>query len=277
MRLNASRRFTNRSRGENLSGKGGQSIDFADYRNYVDGDDIRYVDWNIFARINKPYIKQFRLEEELHVVILIDASTSMMFDNKLERAKAIAAAMSVIGLFEGEKVSIYAANHQSDELKLLPPYRGRISMRNVFAFLENLEGGGDYPVDRAVEDMLKRHRGRGVAIMLSDFFTFGDLNRTFNLIHSAGLEPFAVQLLSPTELDPDFSGDLRFVDVETNATIDVSGVGQLLDIYNQHLNAFTTQIATLTRQRQGRYIMLSTEDSIESMLFETLLRKGWII
>jgi len=82
MRLQSRRKFTNRSQGEHLSGKGGTSNEFTDYRNYVEGDDIRYVDWNIFSRLGRPYMKQYRHEEEMHVVIIVDASTSMNYDNK---------------------------------------------------------------------------------------------------------------------------------------------------------------------------------------------------
>ena len=87
LRLNATRRFTNRARGEHLAAKGGTSTEFCDFRDYSPGDDARFVDWNIFARINRPYLKQFHMEEEMHLVLLVDASTSMDFEGKLEMAK----------------------------------------------------------------------------------------------------------------------------------------------------------------------------------------------
>src|ERR687891_83807 len=83
LRLNMSRRFTNRSRGEHLAAKGGTSTEFCDYRDYAPGDDVRFVDWNIFARIERPYLKQFHHEEELHVAIIVDTSRSMLFEGKL--------------------------------------------------------------------------------------------------------------------------------------------------------------------------------------------------
>jgi len=85
MRLNPTRRLTNRSRGEHLSGKGGTSTEFSDYRNYVPGDDVRYIDWNIFARLNRPYMKQYQHEEEMHVVLILDASSSMDYEDKFLR------------------------------------------------------------------------------------------------------------------------------------------------------------------------------------------------
>ena len=86
--------MTNRTHGEHLSGKGGTSIEFSDFRDYVAGDDLRHVDWNIFSRLHRPYVKQFRYEEQMCVVILLDASTSMTFDGKFERARQIAAAFA---------------------------------------------------------------------------------------------------------------------------------------------------------------------------------------
>src|SRR6187397_3257950 len=106
LRLNANRRFTNRARGEHLAAKGGTSTEFCDFRDYSPGDDVRFVDWNIFARIERPYLKQFHHEEELHVAIIIDASRSMAFEGKLELARRIAASFGVIGLRGQEKVSV---------------------------------------------------------------------------------------------------------------------------------------------------------------------------
>src|SRR3569832_1411915 len=95
MRLLPMRRLTNRSRGEHLAGKGGTSTEFNDYRDYSAGDDMRYIDWNIFSRLNRPYVKLYRHEEEMHVVIIVDTSTSMMFQDKFERAKQLAAAFGM--------------------------------------------------------------------------------------------------------------------------------------------------------------------------------------
>src|SRR5260221_5314502 len=98
MRLCPRRRLTNRSRGEHHASKGGTSTEFVDYRDYVAGDDVRYVDWNIFARLERPYVKLYRHEEEMHIVSLVDASSSMQFEGSSELAKQLAAAIGMIGL-----------------------------------------------------------------------------------------------------------------------------------------------------------------------------------
>lgn len=276
LRLNPTRRLTNRSRGEHLSGKGGASTEFADFRDYSPGDDTRYVDWNIFARLNRPYMKQFRHEEELHVVILIDASSSMVYDGKLERAKQLAAALGVMGLMNLERVSVYACHQKGETLQCTKGITGRVSMRRLFEFIEVIESGGDFPIDEAVEAVLRRHSGRGVAILLSDFFTFGGLERPLNMLFSAGLEVFGVQVLAPAEIQPEVTGDLRFVDCENGAQLDVSSVGELLGIYQEHRLALERELETLCRQRNGRFVSISSHDPLKWVLFDLFRRRGWI-
>src|SRR6266404_1023833 len=258
MRLCPRRRQTNRSRGEHHASKGGTSTEFADYRDYVAGDDVRYVDWNIFARLERPYVKLYRHEEEMHVVPIVDASSSMHYDGKFERARQLAAAVGLMGLMNVERVSAYVCNHVGKEPLFLPPCSGRVSRRRLFDFLENIEGGGDYPIDLAVEAALRRHRGRGIVVLLSDFLTFGDLERPLNMLFSAGLEVFAIQILAPSELNPELNGDIRLVDCESGRTVDVTSAGDLLGIYEEHRAALEEELALLCRQRSGRFLSISS-------------------
>ena len=250
MRLRPLRRLTNRARGEHLSGKGGSSTDFADFRDYLAGDDLRYVDWNIFARLRRPYIKQFQHEEEMHVVLLVDASTSMLFEDKLLRAKQVAAAMGIMGLHNVERVSVYAMHSQTDRPWMLPPGTGRTRVRKLLKFLEQVDGGGNIPVEKAIETMLRFHRGRGVAVILSDFLTFGDLQRPFNLLFSAGLEVWGLQILAESEINPNVQGDLRFVDSESQDTLDITNASELLSMYHEQRLWMEQRLDTMCRNRQ---------------------------
>ena len=277
MRINSTRRLTNRSRGEHLSGKGGSSIEFADYRDYAEGDDIRYVDWNIFSRLRRPYVKLFHQEEEMHVVLVIDASSSMLFEEKIRMAQRIAAAFGVMAMFNVERVSAYVINRLEDQAPpVLAPCTGRLSLPRLFDFLERIEGGGDVPLEEGIEGVLHQHRGRGIALVLSDFLTYGDLRRAFNRLHAVDLELFAVQILGPTEIDPEVTGDLRFVDCETANTLDVSSAGNLLDLYQQYRLDYQRRLETMCRQRHGRMLSISAADPIESVLLDLMRRRGWI-
>ena len=213
---------------------------------------------------------------ERHVVILVDASTSMLFEGKLDRAKELAAAFAVMGLLGMERVSVYAFNRPNGAPSMLPRCRGRASMRLLFAMVEGIEGGGEIPLETAIESLLKHHSGRGVAVVLSDFFTFGDLERACNRLFSSGLEIFGVQILAPSEIDPEAAADVRFVDSETQGTLDISSAADLLTMYQKHRAAYEENLATLCRRRSGRFVSISAADPIDWVLFDLLRRKGWI-
>ncbi|NQV28074.1 MAG: DUF58 domain-containing protein [Rhodopirellula sp.] len=276
MRLCPNRRLTNRTRGEHAVGTGGASIDFSDYRDYVAGDDIRYVDWNIFARLQRPYLKLYAHEEELHVVVLLDASSSMVSEEKYERARQLAAAFSTMALLGTERLSLFAGSRDDDQPAMLQGASGRQATRLVFEFLEHLVPGGDSTIDATIASALRVHRGRGIAIVLSDFLTTSDMTRSFNRLNSAGLEILAVQILGPNEIEPDLTGDVRLVDCETGRTLDVSSARDLLDLYHEHRSAMQTHLSSQCRRRNGRFESVSSAETLESILFETLLRRGWI-
>ena len=269
-------RRTSRSRGEHLSGKGGTSTEFCDYRDYTPGDDTRFVDWNIFARLHRPYLKQFHKEEERHVVLLIDASASMKFEGKLDLAKQLGAAFGVMGLLNNERVSAYASHQAESAPDRLPPCRGRSNLRKTFQFIEGIGSQGDAPLDRAIELLLRHHTGRGVCVILSDFLTFGDLKRGMNLLHSAGLEPLGIQILSPLEIEPELTSDFRLVDAETQETLDISSSSDLLTLYQEYRQRLEDDLALLCRRRSGRFLSLASTTPLESVLFDQLRRRGWI-
>ncbi len=275
LRINASRRFTNKSRGEHLIGRGGTSTEFSDFRDYAPGDDVRFVDWNAFARLHRPYIKLFEQEEEMHVAVLLDASESMLFEGKLERAKQLGAAFGVMGLLGTERVSVTAFS--GDGIERLRPCTGRASMANVFTFLERVEGGGAVPLETGVEAFLTRHVGRGAVVLLSDFLTFGDLRGALNRLFSAGLEIFALQVLGPSEIEPDLATDLRLVDSETQATLDVTSGADIVELYLEYREAFAQELSGLCQQRSGRFVSLSSGDPLDGVLFGLLRRRGWVV
>jgi len=275
LRLNSSRRFTNRARGEHLAAKGGTSTEFCDYRDYTPGDDVRFVDWNIFARIERPYLKQFHHEEELHVAIVLDASNSMLFEEKFTLGRRVAAGMGVVGLRGNEKVSVTIVGQGQPHR--LQPSSGRTSMRKLFAFLEGNEPGGDVPFDLGIEAFLRRHSGRGAVILISDFLSTADFLRAFNLLNGSGLEIFALQILGPSELAPEVTGDLRFVDSETHGMLDITSAGDLLALYHEYREGHAARLAELCRQRNGRFLTVGATDDLEEVMFGAMRRRGWLV
>jgi hypothetical protein len=115
-----------------------------------------------------------------------------------------------------------------------------------------------------------------VCVILSDFLTFGDLKRSFNLLHSAGLEPLGIQILSPREIDPDLASDLRLVDSETQETLDISTSADLMNLYQEYRQELEQDLTLLCQRRSGRFLAVSSEVPVETVLFDQLRRRGWI-
>ncbi len=277
MRINPICRNTSRHRGEQLAGRGGSNTEFSDYRDYAPGDDTRFIDWNIFSRLRRPYLKIFRLEEEMNIVVIIDGSSSMMFDGKLELAKSLAAAFGVMALFAGQKLSAYLVREGAKgPAERMPPCHGRAHMKNFLRFVESTEGGGNLPLEKGVDQVLKYHKGKGVVILLSDFLTFGNIKRAFNSLFSMGLEIYSLQILSQAEMNPELTGDLRLVDSETDVTLDITAAGDILSIYHEHKDRHMEELLKLSQQRSGRFMTLSSDLSVETVLFDILLKRGWI-
>jgi hypothetical protein len=150
-------------------------------------------------------------------------------------------------------------------------------MRKLFAFLEGNEPGGEMPFDLGIEAFLRRHSGRGVAILISDFLSSADFLRAFNLLNGAGLEIFALQILGPSELAPEVTGDLRFVDSETHGMLDITSAGDLLALYHEYREGHAARLAELCRQRNGRFLTVGAADPFEDVMFGALRRRGWLV
>ena len=277
MRFNPRQRLTSRHRGDHLRGRGGSSTEFSDYRDYSPGDDTRFIDWNIFSRLQRPYLKLFHLEEEMNVVIIIDASKSMAFDNKFEMAQKMAAALSTVGLHSNEKVSLYIV--QNEELSVpdhIAPASGRFHKNAFFKKIESVEVGGSLQLNEGIEQVVKHHSGKGMAFVISDFMTIGDMNKAFNLLFSNGLAPYALQILAPSEINPELTGDIRFVDSESAATLDISAVGSLTEIYQEYLSNLQTNLSEQCQKRSGLYLSTDSHTDAEEVLLNSMVRRGWI-
>src|SRR3954471_8434930 len=161
--------FQGRMKGDRLSKRKGQSVEFADYRNYVMGDDLRFLDWNLFGRLDKLFIRLFMEEEDLHFYLLIDNSLSMDFGSptKLHYAKQVAAALGFIGLVNMDRVMLEAFNDKLTQS--MPAARGRRSLWRLVDFLQKLEPAGPSDLKKALRAFSRKCRGKGVVIVLSDF------------------------------------------------------------------------------------------------------------
>ena len=214
--------FLGRMKGERRSKKKGQSVEFADYKNYVVGDDLRFLDWNLYARLDRLFIRLFMEEEDLHFYILIDNSLSMDFGapTKLHYAKQVAAALAFIGLVNMDRVVIEAFNDRLTQS--MPAARGRRSFWRVLDFLDKLEPAGPSDFAQALRTFSIKCSGKGVLIILSDFMDKGGYEDALRYVIARQMDIYAIQILSQEEIEPNVTGDLQLTDAEDDDAAEVT-------------------------------------------------------
>src|SRR5262245_22059847 len=174
--------FRGRMKGERKSNRKGQSVEFADFRQYVPGDDLRFIDWNLFARLERLYLKLFLEEEDLHFYALIDTSGSMDFGEptKLQYAKQLAAALGFIGLCRADRVKIESLGTSSR--KPGPTLRGRSSLWRMQEYLEGIESGENVSLLEGVKNFCLRNSGKGILVLMSDLMEKGGYEKARRLL-----------------------------------------------------------------------------------------------
>src|SRR5438309_9344033 len=246
--------FLGRMKGERRSKRKGQSVEFADYRNYVIGDDLRFLDWNLFARLNRLFIRLFMEEEDLHFYILIDNSLSMDFGSpsKLRYAKQVAAALGFIGLVNMDRVVIEAFNDRLTQT--MPAARGRRSIWRMMDFLQKLEPAGPSDMARSLRSFSLKCSGKGIVVLISDFMDKGGYEEALRYLVARQLDIYVIQILSHEEIEPEIVGDLQLVDVEDEDKAEITVSGPLLKRYKQNLASFRASIHEFCARRGVTYL-----------------------
>ncbi|MEO0586374.1 MAG: DUF58 domain-containing protein [Planctomycetota bacterium] len=270
--------------GERRSKKKGQSVEFADYRNYVVGDDLRFIDWNLYARLDKLFLRLFMEEEDLSVAVAIDVSGSMDYGdpNKLLYAKRLAAALGYIALTHYNRLSVYAFTESvTDSIAGL---RGRRPVTRLLQFLEDQRVERD-PSGRTpgghLEAVCKRiallQRQPGIVILVSDFFDKGDITNAVRYLASDRHDTYALQVLSPQEVDPakgDIVGDLRLTDLEDGDIAEVSMSSALVKRYKANLQAYCNHVRDACVRRGVAHMITETEVPFETVVLKYLRERG---
>jgi len=216
--------FAGKLRAERRGKKVGSGIEFADHRDYAPGDDFRYVDWNVYGRMNKLLLRLFEEEEDLTVYLLLDASKSMRLGEqrqtgmsvpltKFDYARRVVAALGYIALANLDRVNIIP--FAGELLPQLTPKRGKGQIFRVFEFLGALKPGGPTDMESSFRNFVHQTHRRGLAVVVSDFFDPHGYERGLKLLRHNRFELFAIQVCDPFEANPSVKGDLRLVDTET--------------------------------------------------------------
>ena len=266
--------FAGKMRGERLTKRRGESVEFADYRSYVVGDDLRFLDWNVYARLDQLFLKLFLQEEDLHVSVLLDMSKSMDWGepNKWLYVRRIAAAIAYIGLINFDRVSLYA---YSDGLRSeLAGVRGRRLMFKVVELLTNLACDGPSNLPAAAKQFAIRHPQPGIVLILSDFFEKAGYEEGLRCLMGRNYDLYAVQTLSPEEIDPRIVGDLRLTDVEDDDVAEVTVSRALINRYRQNLQAYCEQLREHCTRRGITYLFTSTEVPFDQIVLSYFRQRG---
>jgi uncharacterized protein (DUF58 family) len=269
------RTFAGQMKGEKRSVKRGTSVEFADYREYMLGDDLRYVDWNTAARLEKLFVKLFIEEEDLYLALLIDTSKSMDFGDpkKLHFAARVAAALGYIGLSNYDRVSVSAfATHLG---RGLPTKRGKAAVLPFFHYLNQVQADGGTSLASSLKQFAGRAKYRGLAIVLSDFLDPSWQEGLKSLL-ARGFQVALVHTLDPEELNPTLVGDLRIIDSESGDWKEMSVNPALLARYLQRLEQFCGEIETFANRYGMDYLRTSTAMPFEDTVLK-YLRQGGLI
>lgn len=266
-------------KGDRRSSKRGTSIEFADYRDYTKGDDLRRLDWNVYARLERPFIKLLEEEEDLAVHLLIDSSASMNWpdnhtsdENKLRYALRLAGALGHIGLTAGDQVTVTLLNSRGDQR--WGPYRGQQNSLRLLKFLETGESVGITDINLSLKQYALRGRRPGLLLLFSDLLSPSGYQDGITALLARGFEVGLMHLLSPDEIEPPVSGDLKLVDVETGAEAELTLDASTLDLYRQRLQGWQTEIAEFCNGRFVHYIPINTATPWEKLVMQTMRAKG---
>jgi uncharacterized protein (DUF58 family) len=266
--------FLGRMKGERRSKRKGQSVEFADYRNYVVGDDLRHLDWNLFARLDRLFIRLFLEEEDLHFYILLDNSLSMDFGtpSKLHYARQVAAALAFIGLVNMDRVVIEVFNDRLTQS--MPPARGRRSLWRVMDFLQKLEPAGPSDLTRALRTFSLKCSGKGIVVLLGDLMDKGGYQDALRYLVARQLDIYVIQILSQEEIEPEIVGDLKLVDVEDADEAEITVSAPLLKKYKQNLAAFRAGLHEFCTRRGISYLFTSNQVPFDRLIFSYLRQRG---
>ncbi|TWT95061.1 DUF58 domain-containing protein [Neorhodopirellula pilleata] len=281
--------FRGRMKGERISRRKGQSVEFADFRNYVPGDDLRLIDWNLYARLDQLFLKLFQEEEDLHFYALIDSSASMNFGtpNKLRVAKQLAAALGYIGLCRGDRVSVQELGPRG---RNAPVVRSRGSLWKMLKYLETVQspravvssedrsvndtGGSNVSLHDGVKDFVTRGVTSGVVVLITDLMDKTGYESALRMLIGRQMDVFVLQVLSQEELKPPLRGDRRLIDVEDGDAAEITVNQFVLDRYEETLKAFLQQARHYCAKRSIVHVLVPTDTPIETVMTKYLRSRG---
>lgn len=268
--------FAGRLRAERRTKKVGSGIEFADHRTYTMGDDFRYIDWNVYGRIDKLLLRLFEEEEDLHIYILLDCSRSMRIGQplKLHYAMQVCAALTYIGLGNLDRVGIVPFSDKLHEP--LPPARGKRRIFSVLEFLRGVEVGGTTRLGECMDAFVHRYKRRGLAVLISDFYDPSGFEEGLNELRYNRFEPFVLQVFDQKEQHPSLHGDLTLVDCETGETKEITVSRSLLEAYKREHEKYMSELNQYCTRRAIPYFRTDTHVPFDELVLRIFRQGGFL-
>ena len=265
--------FPGQFKAERRSKRRGTGLEFADYRQYVAGDDFRHLDWKAYLRLNRLILRLFEEEEDLPIYLFVDASQSMTYGNpsKFDYARRVAAALCYIGLSNLDRVHVIA---YADRVKAeLPPQRGKGRIFRVFRFLEEISAGGETNARESFKAYCTETRRRGLAVVISDFFDVTGFNGGLDILRHFQHDIFVLHISSHEEVDPALKGELVLVDSENNVSREITVTPSLLASYKAEYERFCTDLESYCNKYQLGCLRTVTDFPFEELVLR-VFRQG---
>jgi uncharacterized protein (DUF58 family) len=268
--------FVGRMKGERKSRRRGSSVEFAEHRTYTSGDDLRHIDWNVYGRLDKLFLKLFLEEEDLHVYTMLDTSMSMDFGSptKLRYGKQVAAALAFIGLVNHDRVLVDTFSARLEQG--LHGIRGRSQMWRVVQYLDRLQPTGTSDLTAAAREFAIRHAGKGVVVVVSDFLDKRGYQEALRYLLARNMDIYVVHVLSQEEVNPELVGDLRLVDAEDGDFAEITMSAPLIKRYKDTLNAFVGGIKEWCTSRGITYIFTTNQFPFDKLILNYLRERGLV-
>ena len=261
--------------GSHQSKKYGTSCEFADYREYVEGDDISKIDWNIYGRFEELYLKLYLDEKQMYTKIYIDASRSMSFFNKDQYALRLAASLAYLSVSEMDRVSIYLVKNKS-VIPLFEKIIGREKFYENVSKLNDIKFEGEASISEAImrSDV---GFGNGKSIIISDFLTYNDYFSAIDYLRDKHRDVLCIQLLAPEEIRPTARGKNILYDSEEHGHFFRGNITRdVLNAYQKALDYIQDTLLNYCASREADYTLYDTSISLRELFMDCLFNKGVI-
>jgi uncharacterized protein (DUF58 family) len=263
-------------RADRKSRRVGAGIEFADHRDYVPGDDLRILDWNLYGRMERLLVRLFEEDEDLAIDVLVDTSASMATGapSKLDLATQVGAALAYVGLANLDRVAVTT---MSDALgEGVPPARGKSRILPLLRFLGVVEARGRTSLASAVRAFVARRarQRRGLVVLVSDFYDPAGYREALDLLRFARLETVVIQISAPEEAHPTLRGDVTIMDVETGEERDVTISPGALTAYERRHAALLRGLEAFCRERAIPCFTVTSDEAFDAVVLRVFRAGG---